>query len=107
LRAVQDNPALLTTIVEAALEEIPRLMKSIERAVSEGNSTNLRLAAHTLKGSMRCFDAAPAVQQAHRLEQMGHSDDLGGAADALRMLDVQTQEVLRCLSESLQSIRSL
>ena len=55
LRAVQDNPALLATIVEAALEEIPRLMKSIERAVSERNSTNLRLAAHTLKGSMRCF----------------------------------------------------
>ncbi len=29
MRAVQDNPALLATIVEAALEEIPRLMMSI------------------------------------------------------------------------------
>ena len=81
LRAVQDNPALLATIVEAALEEIPRLLASIRRAVSDRNSTALRLAAHTLKGSLRYFGAAPAVEQAQCLEQMGSDGDLHAAAD--------------------------
>ena len=54
-RAVQDDPVLLATIVNAGLEEIPRLMSSIERAVADENSTDLRLAAHTLKGSLRCW----------------------------------------------------
>jgi CheY-like chemotaxis protein/HPt (histidine-containing phosphotransfer) domain-containing protein len=99
LRAVQDNPSLLATIVEAALEEIPRLSRSIERAVTERNSNDLRLSAHTLKGSLRCFGAAPAIEQAQRLEQMGHDGDLCGAAEALRLLDAQTQEVVRCLSD--------
>ena len=71
--------------------------------MTERNATDLRLAAHTLKGSLRCFGAAPAVEQAQRLEQMGHEGDLRGAAEALRMLDAQTQEVVRCLSEYLQS----
>ena len=103
LRSVQANPALLATIVEAALEEIPRLMTAIRQAVSERNPTALRLSAHTLKGSLRYFGAVPAVQQSHRLEQMGNECDLRSAAEALRMLDAQTQEVIRCLSEYLKS----
>jgi CheY-like chemotaxis protein len=106
LRAVQDNQALLATIVETALEEIPRLLKLIEQAVTDQNATNLRLAAHTLKGSLHYFGAATAVQQAFRLELMGQKGDLRGAAEALRILDAQTQEVARCLSEYLQSIRT-
>jgi hypothetical protein len=67
--------------------------------VTERNSNDLRLSAHTLKGSLRCFGAAPAIEQAQRLEQMGHDGDLCGAAEALRLLDAQTQEVVRCLSD--------
>ncbi len=99
LRAVQDDPALLATVVRAALEELPRLLLSVQRAVTDGNPSDLRLSAHTLKGSLRCFGAALAAEQAQRLEQMGHAGDLQGAAEALRMLDARTQEVIRCLSE--------
>ena len=89
MRAVQDNPALLATIVEAALEEIPRLMTSIEQAVSQrGIRPICVLLAHTLKGSLRCFGAAAAVQQAQRLEEMGSEGDFArrgrGPADARR-----------------------
>ncbi len=102
LSAVQDNRTLLATVVKTALEEIPRLMTSIRRAVADRNSGALRLAAHTLRGSLRCFGAAPAVQQTQRLEQMGSDGDLRGAAEVLRLLEAQTLEVVRCLSEYLQ-----
>ena len=102
-RAVQDNPTMLTTVVEAALEEIPRLMLSIEQAMTEASAADLRLAAHTLRGSLRCFGVARAIQQAQRLEDMGQQGDLRGAAEAHQMLAVQTQEIVRCLSEYMQS----
>ncbi len=105
LQAVQGDPALLATIVETALEEIPRLRTSIEEAVTKQASTDLRLAAHTLKGSLRCFGVATAIECANRLEQMGREGDFRGAAEALRLLDVQLQDVLRRLSEYLQSAR--
>ena len=100
---MQGNPVVLATIVETALEEIPRLVSSLQRAAAERNATAFRLAAHTLKGSLRYFGAAMAVQQAHRLEEMGGESDLQAAAQALRLLDAQTQEIVRCLSEYLQS----
>jgi HPt (histidine-containing phosphotransfer) domain-containing protein len=99
---VQDNQTLLATIVEAALEEIPRLMRSVEEAVAHRNSVDVRRLAHTLHGSLHYFGAASAVEQAQRLEQMAHQGDLGNADEALRMLDARTQEVVRCLSEYLQ-----
>ena len=50
LQACQDDPILLATIVETALEEIPRLLASIRQALDEGNSVDLRLAAIRLRG---------------------------------------------------------
>ena len=82
LRSVQDDPILLASIVDAALEEIPRLMTTIEQAVEERDPTELRLAAHTLKGSLHYFGAAAAVQQASYLEQMGQTSDLHNAPQA-------------------------
>ena len=107
LRSVQDNPILLASIVDAALEEIPRLMTTIEQAVEERDPTELRLAAHTLKGSLHYFGAAAAVQQASYLEQMGQTGDLHDAAEALQALDVAAQEVVRCLFEYVQSTAPL
>jgi HPt (histidine-containing phosphotransfer) domain-containing protein len=100
---VRDERTLLATIVGAALEEIPRLVLSIEEAVANRNPTDLRRLAHTLKGSLQYFGAAAAVQQAQRLEEMGHEGDLRSAVEALRLLSAQTQEVVRCLFEYSQS----
>jgi CheY-like chemotaxis protein len=102
-RTVQDDPALLATIVAAALEEIPRLMAAIQRAVTSQSSSDLRLSAHTLKASLRYFGVTQAVEQAYRLELMGHQGDLRGAAKAIQLLHAQTQEVVRCLSEYLHT----
>ena len=85
LRSVQDDPILLASIVDAALEEIPRLMTTIEQAVEERDPTELRLAAHTLKGSLHYFGEAAAVQQASYLEQMGQTSDLHNARRPCRL----------------------
>ena len=55
LRSVQDDPALLATIVETAVEEIPRLTASIERAVAGGDSADLRLFGACAQGVVALF----------------------------------------------------
>ena len=105
LRAVQDNPALLATIVEAALEEVPRLMPSIEAGRGRWKRDGeLRLAAHTLKGSLRCFGGRAGCRAGATPGTNGHERRFPrrGRSPAECSLR-QVQEVVRCLSEYLQS----
>jgi len=87
LRAVKGDRRLLRVIVDTVLEETPRLLGEIREAVGQGNAGALRLAAHTLKGSIRYFGQGPAYQQAYRLEEMGRGGDLGNVGDAVVALE--------------------
>ncbi len=101
LEAVQGNQRLLKPVMEAALEETPRLLASIQQAITCNDATKLRLWAHTLKGSLRYFGKTPAFDEAYRLEKMGQSGDLREAAAAFQTLDVETGRVVRCLTDYL------
>jgi len=79
LRTVKGDHALLRCVVEAFLEESPRLMRAIGEAVAGPDATRLRVAAHTLKGSMEYFGVAGGFELAYRLEKMGQSNHLEGA----------------------------
>ena len=87
LRTVRGDHELLKEIVEAFLDESPRLMTEIRQAVSAGDATALRVAVHTLKSSMRYFGAARAFEQAYQLEKMGRMGDLENAESPLQTLE--------------------
>ncbi len=87
LKAVRGDDQLLETIVEIALGEIPDLLAEIHRAASAGDAQALRLAAHTLKGSVRYFGARHVLEPALRLEAMGQNDHLEAADEVLPVLD--------------------
>jgi CheY-like chemotaxis protein len=57
LKAVQGDHALAHIVAEAYLEETPRLMKRLSEAVSVQNAANARMAAHTIRGSLRTLGA--------------------------------------------------
>jgi len=98
-KAVRGDEHLLETIVEAALGEIPNLLAEIRRAACAGDSHALRLAAHTLKGSIRYFGAQRVLEPAQRLEAMGQNDHLEGADEVLAVLDQSVGELMACLAE--------
>lgn len=75
LEAVQGDPDLFYAVVEAAAKEIPRLLLDVDRAVTDRNGEALRLAAHTLMGSLRYFEAGECIENAHRLETMAFEGD--------------------------------
>ena len=99
LKAVRGDDRLLGTIVAAALHEIPDLLAEIRRAANGGDAKALRLAAHTLKGSIRYFGAQSVLEPAMRLETMAQNEDLQGAGEVVSVLDQSAGQLLACLTE--------
>ena len=98
-KAVRGDERLLQTIVETALGEVPQLLAEIRRAAEAGDCQALRLAAHTLKGSIRYFGAQAVLQPALRLEVMGQEDRLEGADEVLSVLDHSAGQLMAALAE--------
>lgn len=87
LRTVNGDHELLHAVVDAFLDESPRLITAIGEAIARGDAGALHVAAHTLKGSMHYFGAMRAFEQAYELEKMGRDGNLGNASAALTVLE--------------------
>jgi len=67
LHHVQEDQNLARDVAEAFLQESPRLQQQLSLAISARDAVRARLAAHTLKGSLKTL-GAPAQQTAAELE---------------------------------------
>ena len=99
LRGLKGDRKLLQLVVATALEETPQLLTRIRDAIAGGNATALRLAAHTLKGSLRYFGEPPAVNLARQLEQMGQANDLGRAVEVFALLETESERLAAALTD--------
>jgi HPt (histidine-containing phosphotransfer) domain-containing protein len=87
LERVDGDTELLREMAELFFADNARLVGAVRAAVAAGDAEALRVAAHTLKGSVGNFCAGEAAAAARELEVMGRAGELGGAADALRRLE--------------------
>ncbi len=94
LRSVEGSRDALQTIVDAALEEIPRLLGAIQTALDENDAPALRRAAHTLKASVGYFTDGEAFEMAQRLERIGQEERLIEAGAALQSLERHLEGML-------------
>jgi HPt (histidine-containing phosphotransfer) domain-containing protein len=78
---------LLKEIAALFLDEYPRALDEIHKALASGNARALEYAAHGLKGSVANFGARPAVDAAFELEQFGKAGKLDQVAPALTSLE--------------------
>jgi CheY-like chemotaxis protein len=83
LHCVNGDRGLLRDIVEAFLDESPRLLAAIRQSIERQDAVALQRAAHTLKGSTGYFGAARASEMALQLETMGKKSELAHAKSAL------------------------
>jgi len=81
-----DDESLMCELVELFLADYPRQLEDIRQATRAGNATELGRAAHALKGAVANFSAEPAVRTAARLENMGRTGDVSGAAECCEEL---------------------
>jgi len=101
LAGVRGDEELLRDIARAALEESPRLLEDIGRALARRDATALRLSAHTLKGSIRYFEAKMPFEYAYQLEMMGMNNDLDNAGGILQSLEEEMARLHEALGEYL------
>ena len=103
LKAVRGNRDLLKTVVETVLAELPPMMTAIRQAIGHRDAAELRLAAHTLRGSIRYFGSTPAAGHAAALEQFGEENRLDDAETTLAALDEALERLNSALLSYMQS----
>jgi len=87
LARVGGDLELLQEIAALFLEEYPRALDDMHKALASGDAKLLDRAAHGLKGSVANFCARSAEDAAFQLEQMGRSQKLEQAPQVLAALE--------------------
>jgi HPt (histidine-containing phosphotransfer) domain-containing protein len=67
---------LLAEVVEIFLEEAPRQIAGMKRAIEQGSARTAAEIAHSLKGQLAYFGIAEVSNQARRLEELGREGKL-------------------------------
>ena len=73
------DPAFVAELIETFLEDAPKLLSDMARALETGDAAGLRLAAHSLKSNGAEFGATAFSELCKQLEVIGKSGDLSGA----------------------------
>ena len=92
----------LREMIQTYLEEAPRLLGDMRKAVAQGDAAGLRIAAHSLKSNSAAFGANELTELCRELEGMGKAGELDGAAARLDQADALHQAVAGALASALK-----
>lgn len=73
----------LKEILDAYLQTAPDNINKLEQALTQADAEQVRMQAHSLKGSSANIGANDLSSLAAQLEQLGKNDDLNGNANDL------------------------
>jgi two-component system sensor histidine kinase/response regulator len=93
---------LLRQLVDVFLDDCPRMVSNIKKAVAARNADALAKAAHAFKGAVSNFGATQMVEMARQLEVKGRQRDLAAAEKICQQLE---RAILR-LVEALRTVGS-
>jgi two-component system, sensor histidine kinase and response regulator len=105
LARVGGSQAVLEEIIDLFLEDSPKLLDDIRRALQKGDAQAAYRATHTLKGSIGNFDAHDAVAIAQRLEARSREGDLAAATAVFAMLEKETNTLLAALAGTKETLK--
>ena len=97
LDRVGGDEELMREVVGLFLEDAPRLLAELRRALSDGDAPAVYRTAHTLKGSAGNFGAQPLIDIAQRLEARSREGDMATSRAAFAALE---NEVNRLVTDS-------
>ncbi len=100
LERIDHDWEFLSDTVEMLGADGPALIRDIRQAMEARDAAAVGRAAHTLKGMVANFCAAPAHASALELEKMGKAGELSEAPPVVAALDAQ----LQALTAELQAL---
>jgi HPt (histidine-containing phosphotransfer) domain-containing protein len=93
LETLDGDEHLLYAIIQIFLEESPKQLAKLKRAVTETNAELLERTAHSLKGELSYLGMPAISQRARELEQMGRDCDLEHASEVLAIFESEVSAV--------------
>jgi HPt (histidine-containing phosphotransfer) domain-containing protein len=103
LEQLGGDEALLQEVMEIFLREAPQHLEALSLAVQQGNAAHVETMAHTMKGELGYLGVPEISRRARELEEMGHSGDLAGAANAFRSFETEISSLFRSVRDSAAS----
>jgi two-component system, sensor histidine kinase and response regulator len=98
LRHTDGDGELLRELVELFLASLPSEMGALRDALARGDCRAVERVAHSLKGSVGNFAAAPAFEAAMELEERSRAGDLAGAERAMAHLEQEVERLMPVLA---------
>lgn len=87
----RSDPVVIRIIADSYRQNWPQLLRRLRQALGGGDSRELQLVAHTLRGLVGNFGAAPAEALARQIELMGAKDTLDLADPLLTRLEAELE----------------
>jgi HPt (histidine-containing phosphotransfer) domain-containing protein len=101
--ATGSDPDQLHELIELYLQKSSELMKDLEMAIQTGASREVEILAHKYVGASASCGMTAILGPLRELEQMGRSNELGGAAKSYVCASEQLQRIRQFLTDYLQS----
>ncbi|GJL54814.1 MAG: hypothetical protein NPIRA02_19460 [Nitrospirales bacterium] len=98
-----DDPSFFASVIEQFLEDIPRHLDGIRRAIEQHDADSLMKAAHAFKGSCRNIGAQPLTDACFALEQVGRGGTTEGTLPLLTQLEAEISRIQSVLQLEIQS----
>jgi signal transduction histidine kinase/CheY-like chemotaxis protein len=94
LERLGGDEELLYEVLGIFLEEVPRHMASLRRAIAERDPGAIEGLAHTLKGELSYLGIAEVSQRAREMEELGQTSQFPSAAELYEIFEPKVSEVL-------------
>lgn len=99
LKRFDGEKEFLAELVEIFINDIPKQLSEIQKAVNNHNSNDLEKSAHKLKGAIANFAEKAAFEAALKLEMMGRENRLGGVKETYDTLVNEVECLVNALKE--------
>lgn len=95
--AGENAAEIMTELIDCYLEEAPKLLQAMSKAVAHGDAKALRQAAHTLKSSSLSYGAVNLSNLCRELEAIACTGTIAGAKEKVSQLEFEYEGVQAAL----------
>jgi signal transduction histidine kinase/CheY-like chemotaxis protein/HPt (histidine-containing phosphotransfer) domain-containing protein len=94
LERLGGDEQLLHEVIEIFLDDVPKHISGLWRAIADSDAEGIERAAHTLKGELGYLGISEVSRKAHEMEEFGRSSDFRLAASLFATFEAEVSEVL-------------
>jgi PAS domain S-box-containing protein len=91
-----DN-GFLIDFIDTFLEAAPKMVGDLKQSIDDGDATNLRLVAHTLKSNSAALGASRLSELCKELEELGKNDQLDTAPAKVDLVELEFAPIITAL----------